>query len=297
MMDYIAEIEGDYYEGTQVKLRLMTPPPIILKLRIQNEASNPPERIFVEDYFNSSTRIRRGRVYRIASGINWSYDRVTPRPLSVPGQIPGMPPSQFVPCNKVYVAEDNMSVPYNATIILGQEGIKSSWIAVMVERVVSLGLVVTLKAKTFLGVLPDVNRDALPEGNRQDILLSLNAVVDAASIQAPQAVVDACRNAASHMISAKFPASNPDGKKDLGDIVKWLIAQGKLEKCTDAADSLLYLMEASASHLVNRLHSRGKANGPAQNGTRPLSSEDANLAVSAVAFLLQDFGWAESREL
>lgn len=111
-------------------------------------------------------------------------------------------------------------------------------------------------------------------------------------MQAPQSVIDACRNAASHMISAKFPQSNPNGKHDLGALVKWLINQGNIKKCTDTADSLLYLLEASTSHLVNQLHSRGKANAAANHGTRPVSQRDADLSVSAIAFLLQDFGWA-----
>jgi hypothetical protein len=163
----------------------------------------------------------------------------------------------------------------------------------MVERVVSYGLVVTLKAKTFLGVLPEVVPEAIPDDNRQDILLALDAVVESATIQAPQPVIDACRNAASHMISSKFPESNPNGRLDLGALVKWLIDQSKLKKCTDTADSILYLLEASTSHLVNQLHSRGKANAAAVHGTRPVSQRDADLAVSAIAFLLQDFGWAE----
>ena len=82
------------------------------------------------------------------------------------------------------------------------------------------------------------------------------------------------------MISAKFSKSNPNGTKDLGAIVRWL-GDNNLQTKADAAD------------IINRLHSRAKPSAAAQNGTRPVSEQDANLAVDAIAFLLQDFGWAE----
>lgn len=298
MTDYIAQIEGDYYEGTNVKLRLMTPQPVILAFRIESELGRGvAERVFVEDYFNSGTRIRRGRVYIRSHGINWPPERISPRPLSTMSSLPGHPTVSLAPVNAAYTADEGQDVKRNAAVVLGDSSAESRWLVVMVERVVSYGLVVTLKVKTFLGVLPEVVPEAIPDDNRQDILLALDAVVESATIQAPQPVIDACRNAASHMISAKFPESNPDGKLDLGALVKWLIHQGKLKKCTDAADSILYLLEASTSHLVNQLHSRGKANAAAARGTRPVTQEDANLAVCAVAFLLQDFEWAERRAL
>ena len=83
------------------------------------------------------------------------------------------------------------------------------------------------------------------------------------------------------MISAKFPESNPTGKKDLGPIVRWLNDHG----CRTLGD---------IADVINQLHSRAKANAAAQHGTRLVSQRDTELAVSAVAFMLQDFGWAET---
>ncbi|MBU2858615.1 hypothetical protein HF289_17715 [Acidithiobacillus ferrooxidans] len=289
-MDYIAQIEGDYYEGTNVKLRLMISQPLIFPFRL--ESSEPAhEHIFVEDYFNSSTRIRRGRVYKQSSYKSWSIDRITPRPLSWNQTGPDIDkcPANI---NASFEAGATLALMPGNGVVLGKGTGESHWIAVLAEQVISYGFLVTLKSKTFLGVLPALIPDKIPEKNREDIIHALDDVVDTASIRVPPPVIDACRNAASHMISAKFPESNPNGKADLGPLVKWLIDQSKLKKCTDAADSLLYLLEASTSHLVNQLHSRGKANAAAAHGTRPVSQRDADLAVSAIAFLLQDFGWA-----
>ena len=289
-MDYIAQIEGDYYEGTNVKLRLMISQPLIFPFRL--ESSEPAhEHIFVEDYFNSSTRIRRGRVYKQSSYKSWSIDRITPRPLSwnLSGPDIDKCPANI---NDSFEAGATMALMPGNGVVLGKGTGESHWIVVLAEQVISYGFLVTIKSKTFFGVLPELIPENIPKNNREDIVQALNAVVEAAPIQAPQPVIDACRNAASHMISAKFPESNLSGKLDLGALVKWLINQGKLKKCTDTADSILYLLEASTSHLVNQLHSRGKANASASHGTRSVSQRDADLAVGAIAFLLQDFGWA-----
>ena len=188
------------------------------------------------------------------------------------------------------------SVKPGCVAVLGDNNAQSYWTVVFSEKMGLEAHYLTLKSKTYFGVLPEVNRSAIPEANRQDILQALDAVVEAAPIQAPQPVIDACRNAACHMITAKFPKSNPTGKQDLGELVAWLLSEGRLQSCTDVAGALVYLLEASSSHLINRLHSRAKANAAAQHGTRPVSRQDANLAVDVIAFLLQDFGWAEAGE-
>ena len=167
--------------------------------------------------------------------------------------------------------------------VLGDNNAQSYWTVVFSEKLGLEAHYLTLKSKTYFGVLPEVNRRAIPEANRQDILQALDAVVEAAPIQAPQPVVDACRNAACHMITAKFPESNPTGEKDLGPMVRWL-------------NDNKHKTKAGAADIINRLHSRAKANAAAQHGTRPVSRQDANLAVDAIAFLLQDFGWAEAGE-
>lgn len=286
-MDYIAEIEGDYYEGTNVKLRLMSSLSPILGFGLCGYDLGR-EHIFVEDYFNSSTRIRRGRLYVQSNYKSWRISNVTPRPICCT--------SDSAIVNSSYSSELDMNVIAKLTpgkeVFLGGDGIKSYWTVILSEKTISGAYSITLKSKTFLGVLPELLSEEIPVNSRNDIHGALNAVVEASSVQAPQPVIDACRNAASHMISAQFPDSNPGGSKDLGKLVKWLIEQGRLKKCTDAADSVLYLLEASSSHLVNQLHSRGKANAAATHGTRPVSQRDADLAVSAIAFLLQDFGWA-----
>jgi hypothetical protein len=264
-MNYIVEAHGLWYEGNQGWLQLLQQHGPLLTLEISG-INNPQELLFREDYFDAATRVRCGRLY-IKTSDSWVPENVFPRPY------------QDFCINARYKAYESV-LKVGATAVLGHSGGQSYWTVVLSERAVDAHYL-TLKSKTYFGVLPEVNRSTIPEANRQDILLALDAVVEAAPIQAPQPVVDACRNAACHMITAKFPESNPTGEKDLGPMVRWL-------------NDNKHKTKAGAADIINRLHSRAKANAAAQHGTRPVSRQDANLAVDAIAFLLQDFGWAEA---
>ena len=289
-MNYIAETQGIWYEGDSYSLRVMLQNAMLLPIRFPGHSLND-DMLFREDYFDSATRVRRGMLYRKDDNTRtWGAENVSLFPHN-----DGWHKTGVFRVNRCYVVAEGLVNPGWAAV-LGNNNAQSYWTVVFSEKMGLEAHYLTLKSKTYFGVLPEVNRDAIPEANRQDILQALDAVAEAAPIQAPQPVIDACRNAACHMITAKFPESNPTGKKDLGDLVTWLLDEGKLKSCTDAAGALVYLLEASCSHLINRLHSRAKANTAAQHGTRPVSRQDANLAVDAIAFLLQDFGWAEAGE-
>lgn len=272
MSDWIAEAGGVWFEGSQAQLRRMQGQPVILPFVVVGQHAGP-ELLFVEDYFNSATRIRRGRLFQKDQRNGWRADAVSCFPNRDLSNA-----ANFFNVNRSYKTADVQITP-GVEIELGNNGSKSRWIVVFSEKVGLDGHYVTLKSKTLFGVLPEILVDQIPEGNRHDIVTSTEAVVEAASIQAPQSVIDACRNAACHLISAYHPQSNPDGIKDLGGLVRWLNDNNK-RAC------------GSAGELINNLHSRAKPNAAASRGTRPVSLRDAEMAVSALAFLLQDFGWA-----
>ena len=271
-MNYIAEADSVWYEGNSVSLRVMLQSPVLLPIAFPGNPQNI-DMIFREDYFDSATRIRRGRLYHKDGKDFWKTKMVSLFPHSN-----ALHSAHTFPVNAAYKTAE-FSVHEGWTAVLGDNNAQSYWTVVFSEKMGLEAHYLTLKSKTYFGVLPEVNRDAIPEANRQDILQALDAVVEAAPIQAPQPVIDACRNAACHMITAKFPESNPTGEKDLGPIVRWL-------------NDNEHQTKAAAAGIINRLHSRAKANAAAQHRTRPVSRQDANLAVDAIAFLLQDFGWA-----
>ena len=280
-MSYIAQIDWFWYEGGDELLRIMQQRPVVVSVSIPR-IPEVTDLLFWEHAFDVGSRTRRGRLYELTQK-SW-----------FPGQIEPSPTGDYP--TKAYKAA-RVSVEPGWEVILGDSGAQSYWQVVLSEKT-SDAHYLTLKSKTYFGVLPEVNRDAIPEANRQDILQALDAVVEAAPIQAPQPVIEACRNAACHMITAKFPESNPTGKKDLGQLASWLEQEGHRKKkaCkadAEATDALIELPDSYASYLMNELHRRAKANAAAARRTRPASQQDANLAVEAIAFLLQDFGWAE----
>ena len=286
-MNYIAEA-GIWYEGDSFALRVMMQNTILLPICFPGHLPGG-DMLFREVYFDSATRVRRGLLYRQdGNSRTWGAENVSLFPHS-----DGRHRTNVFRVNRCYITAEGPVNP-GWTAVLGDNNAQSYWTVVFSEKAGLDAHYLTLKSKTYFGVLPEVNRDAIPEANRRDILQALDAVVEAAPIQAPQPVIEACRNAACHMISAQFPGCNPDGKKDLGHVVKWLIKAGQIESCAHAASAIPCLLDVASGHLINRLHSRAKANAVAQHGTRPVSRQDANLAVDAIAFLLQDFGWAEA---
>lgn len=272
MSDWIAEAFGVWFEGSRSQLRRMQGQPVILPFNVVGD-TRQLDLLFVEDYFNSLTRIRRGRLFKKDDRNGWPAYGVS----CFPNRDLSNPENRF-DVNRAYKTAD-LQIKPNDEIKLGNNGSTSHWIVVHAEKVGLDAHYVTLKSKTYFGVLPEVQWDLIPEPNRQDIRGALDAVVEAASIQAPQSVIDACRNAACHLISAQWPDSNPDGDKELGKLVRWLNEKDK-RAC------------GSAGELINNLHSRAKPNAKAMLGTRAVSRQDAELAVSALAFLLQDFRWA-----
>ena len=287
-MNFIAESAGVWYEGDSFSLRVMLQNTMLLPICFPSHLPNV-DMLFREDYFNSATRVRRGLLYRNENNMRtWGAENVSLFPHNDSSHR-----TNVFRVNRCYaMAEHPVNLGWMA--VLGDNNAQSYWTVVFAEKMGLEAHYLTLKSKTYFGVLPEVNWKEIPEANHKDIRQALDAVVEAAPTQAPQPVIEACRNAACHMISAKFPGSNPTGKKDLGHIVKWLIKVGKIESCAHAASAIPCLLDLSSGHLINQLHSRAKANATAQHGTRPVSRQDANLAVDAIAFLLQDFGWAEA---
>ncbi len=81
------------------------------------------------------------------------------------------------------------------TLALGQDRAWSIWRIVQVERVVGEDVVVTLKALSSFGVLPDARLEELPEEHQQPIQRALERVLDSAFRETAISVIDQCRNA------------------------------------------------------------------------------------------------------
>lgn len=153
MMQYIAEAQGLWYEGSDSWLRRVQGNPMILPLSVIGGAPGR-ELLFQEDYFNSATRIRRGRVFEKDARNGWSANCVSRFPNRDLNNA-----ANVFNVNRTYKTA-NIQIKPNTEIELGDQGSGSRWIVVLSECIGLEGLVLTLKSKTLFGVLPELISDS-----------------------------------------------------------------------------------------------------------------------------------------
>ncbi len=137
----------------------------------------------------------------------------------------------------------------------------------------------TLRARSALGVLPELNRDSVSEEGRQKVTETLEKLSEAAYRAGPESVVHLARDAAQCCLGIWMADQRSDPKlreKDLGDLAKMLEDERGKSVC----------------QLLARLHSRAKPNEQVRLNTRPVREGDAEFALAAVGMLLRELGWA-----
>ena len=166
-------------------------------------------------------------------------------------------------------------------IFIGDASYNTAWHVIGAERLFNSETLFTLKSANTLGILPDLDKGALPPEKRKQILEGFEKVADAAHKYVP--IVDVCREFVRVILAAWLPTVGREPKGDLGNLIK------------EVPDERVGIK--SAAGIINRLHSRGKSSErerQAQKGRdiRDVSDEDGKLSVSLVGFLLREFGWA-----
>lgn len=159
----------------------------------------------------------------------------------------------------------------------------SAWRILGAERIITGEYLVTLKARHALGVLAELNSDAVPDVGRTKTIETYEKLVDSAYRETPGSIVDRARDATQWCLGAWSTNRRGDNSlfhQDLGDLIK------KIEGENDKPQVIV-----SASQIVARLHSRGKPNEQEKHSLRPLSEADAEFALAAVGLLLREFGW------
>lgn len=245
--------------------------------------------VFQEDSFDAVTRTRRGRVYQPMVGhAQPSNHRVAPHPYQDPlGRTAGaggrtnVSLHVFVACNALL---DQPRQGQGMTLALGTPRAASAWRIVQTEVLVSQCVMVTLKALSAFGILPELALAKVPEDARSAVGAALGRVLDSAFRETPISVVDHCRNAMTVLLAHWMVQKGHDRAvlaKDLGAVVA-AVGQSPFDKSCIA----------QLGHLIAWLHSRGKANEAHAKGLREPVEEDAELALQAVGFTLRELGWA-----
>lgn len=184
----------------------------------------------------------------------------------------------FTPMN---VVAKNLLTSPKTLVALGAGDGTTVWNIVSVERTGTNEDLVTLRARTNMGFLPDLLLESVPEAARLRVSESINKVVDGAHRGSGITVVDLCRDAlvvmlATHLHLELGAASNIN-EKDLGPLIVALPEDRKAVK--------------TAAEVVRSLHSRGKSNEQYRLGTRTVSDMDGTLAIEALGFVMRELSW------
>jgi hypothetical protein len=166
----------------------------------------------------------------------------------------------------------------NHIAIIGNEPFFSYWKIVGVESSVHSTPILTLKSYRSLGDVPELDPERIPKEIKTKLEELLESVANSNHRAGAVDVVDRSRAALSLILGHLAG----DRGSDLGAAIK------KVQAMTP--DRLLVCHAAS---IVARLHPRGKPNEEFNHGTRPVSEEDAQLAMGCLGLVLKETGWAK----
>ena len=286
MIERLVLWRGTFYEGDSHNVRAIHPIPVISRAACDFvPVIGAEEIVFREDTFDPATRIRRGRLY-LDGRTTHSWDQVTVDGRNTYNWNNLRPEASYV----AWKPRTNLQDVLDQVIHIGDSDFVTKWKIVAVERLSIGQIMMTLRAQSLYGVLPDLCRDPL---DKQDsplkreklaqVKLSMNQLIDTYHRFQPVPTVDAARETA-RVILAAWIGSEADGR-DLKKVIDLIP-----EKV-----SVLY----SAAYIVNRLHPRTKtaeqeAQAKKGNTLREPTEDDAQTSVHLVGMLLREIGWAQS---
>lgn len=284
--------EERVYEGNTALLNAVYPMPVLSRVCLRNgdgpdllnfgpvNSFNPP--IFREDSFDPTTRIRRGRFYvpNNPSRLDWSTSRVNHHPYAPP--VAGFP---IIFSMDAYTSFQ-MVAPLRgrrSLVFLGSADHETAWRVIGTERLFNGETSVTLRAANTLGTLPELTDTKVDTLGLASIADAVDKVADASNMYLPVPTVDVCREAARQILARWLPLVDvADAKGDLSDLIKSIPSSNA---CM-----------ASAAQVISRLHPRGKSSEQERqsakgNELRAITSDDAEIAVGLIGFMLRETGW------
>lgn len=295
--------QGLFYEGAHRHGHAVSPVPVTAPAAIISEADFPPklppwhgvdtaEILFREDSFEAVTRVRRGRLY-VASQTRPEYWEVFPHPsrpteANQAKQGPGTVTRPLVTFQPLFVPnrlKDIHAAGGRPLVVIGTEETFTIWTISSMEGTSAGEFLLALRGRQTFGALPELNPSAIPHASRKAVQDAVAKLRDDIFRAGPASVVDRARDAAAAALSGYLQhlgAVEPG--KDLNDLIK---------KLNTLDDPNRRRIAAAAAEIVRLLHSRGKSAVQETRPVPPVREQDAELAVSCIASLLCELGWAE----
>lgn len=259
---------------------------------------------FREFTYDPASRIRRGVFYRPMPEAQPQTVETFPHPMS--GEMVGelSPASRRVFPRRLFTYHPLVAPvcdpPYSACqVLLGAP--ESRWKILSIEKISGGELLHTLKARSSLGTLPELDLDKVPAVARDKAAQVYRELVDAAYLAGPRSVVDRARDAAQWFLAAWYAQRTGDmmfHNHDLQQLIDAIIkhANTQKERLIPAAMKLVLrpdLIETvvAAGQIPARLHAR-KPHEEHTRDLRPVLEEDAECAIACIGLLLREFEWA-----
>lgn len=283
--NYIVYEGGSTYWGA----RALFPSPNLFDLQIAGtpeealhllkKSSEYNRLLFREDGFDPVSMVRRGRIYE--------PDKLQPREWHVcpinEAELKEARNNKGVVMKSLFSYQGYRMISWIPSqqlfASIGSDNAYSMWRIVSNDRMYSHEELVTMRPLYFLGALPDLSPNNIPEEWRTKVLESVQKVVDSMYKANADSIIELCRHAASASLFAQFHEDiSQANKKDLGELAK--MAEKKRRRII-----------AQCGKLIADLHSRLKPNIQMHFGFRPVSERDAELAVQCLSFILRDLGY------
>ncbi|MDO8291022.1 MAG: hypothetical protein Q7T44_17545 [Parvibaculum sp.] len=251
-------------------------------------ASDPFKWVFREDSFDTSTRIRRGRLYQSYGGSQPSTHHVARHPYDPTSSSSNVGIRIQKSLNAYMSCYELLNMPRKGlglTLALGGGLGASGWRIIQAEMLASRAVMVTLKSLSSYDILPEIDAAKIAEAYRPQVAQAMERVLDSAFRESPISVIDHCRDALA-VVLARWMTQNGGDPKALSDDLAKLA--GAVEKAPHDK-----VCAGNMGRVVALLHNRGKTNQQISNGWRAPVEEDAAMAVQALGFTLRELGWAK----
>lgn len=244
----------------------------------QKEFGSKPSKIFVEDYFDPITRIKRGRFFDNPYEFDWYLQDNSRKDLPSAACRDGAAQTERLITYQRSPLNELRNASTYPDVVLGKEPFITIWKIVSIENSVFDVPIVTLKSHRSLGELPNIVKSNVPDDVHTSLVNALEKIESSVNRLGPTDVVDRCRD----VLSIVFGTLCDDRTKDLGVSINNYVKT--LPKNQEN-------MVSWSARIVNRLHPRGKPNEQFKQGLREPSEQDAQLAVKCVWLVLIELGW------
>ena len=288
---------SDVYEGG-AWLHAIYPPPMLMPISF-GLADTPPapsqalditltQYIFREDSFDPTSRIKRGRVYIRSEQRDCG---VYPHPARL-SEVNTHARGNGIFNKRLIVFYPYQIVPNlrpttskQVVVMLGTEGIHSTWLVVNFEKIYTGEELLTLRSTKAFGALPTIKTDLIPESGKARVLQTSEKLSSELNKATPESVIDRTRELMVAVLTTYLQSKNIVAQgNDLAVLANKLDLLKPQEKKNIASN---------AAKIIALLHARGKVAEQERRDVRLLVEQDAELAVSCVGVTLCDMGWGE----